>query len=504
MAVKEGYDVLRLIEHGQISYISSEYVRGKPLAWYLKYHPHISKQELFGWIQHLERQLEMLHKCRKHPCYRYVNPYSVIISEDKELYLSDMEAGSNEEMLRLMRRKNIREHFLPKEAPYYKKASVSLDAYGMAKTIQYLLAMSDVDPPLNRKETVRLQKLIARCEKVSSKKTIQNLSEIRKFIPVYEEKQLNIRKKAGKVLAAVAILGILAAVGRWGIGKNPPVRQEKNVESAKDTEREKEVTEKEISYKEEETRMELALAYFLELEDYQKVVDTLKPVGEESEVCAELSAVAKAFLEPEDSTGKSSLSDHLTRLEALAKDQEDTWKEERRLAFWRCLMKGNLFLDTEDGAKNVIRLGEKCLESEKIEERETAQIQVDLAAAYERAGEIESAAGLYTSLLEITGEEWKRREYYGKAAALYEECGEVAMALETCVQGIEEFPQDQPLKLMHIRILCQDSSMDRAVCAQTVREYLSEDPTLGESEEFQKLQKEYGIRVEGGQVWVGE
>ena len=36
MAVKEGYDVLRLIEHGQVCYISSEYVAGKSLAVWLK------------------------------------------------------------------------------------------------------------------------------------------------------------------------------------------------------------------------------------------------------------------------------------------------------------------------------------------------------------------------------------------------------------------------------------------------------------------------------------
>lgn len=504
MSVKEGYDVLRLIEHGQICYISSEYVRGKPLAWYLKYHPHVSRQELFGWIQCLERQLEMLHKCRKHPCYRYVNPYSVIVSEEGELYLADMEAGSNEEMLRLMRRKSIREHFLPGEAPYYRKASVSLDAYGMGRTIQYLLAMSDVDPPLTRRETARLQKLISRCEKVSSKKAIQNLSEIRKYIPVYEEKQPNIGKRAGKVLAVAALLCIFAVVGRWGIEKNIFGGKEAQAETLRDTEREKAEVKEGENFQEKEERIELALAYFLEIEDYQKAADTLEPVRKESEVCEELAAVAGAFLEPEGSGEKSSLEEHLTRLESLVREQEDVWGEQERLAFCRCLIKGYLFLDTDDGAKNAIRLGEECLESEKLGEFETGEIQADLAAAYERAGEMETAAELYTSLLETVGEERQRREYYGKAAALYEDCGRVDMALETCIQGVEEFPQDQSLKLAHIRILCQDSSMDRAVCAQTIRDYLSRDPALGESEEFQKLQKEYGIRVEGGEVWVGE
>ena len=61
----------------------------------------------------------------------------MIISEEGGLYLADMQAGSNEDLLRLMRRKSIREHFLPPEEPYYRKASVALDAYGLGRTIQY-------------------------------------------------------------------------------------------------------------------------------------------------------------------------------------------------------------------------------------------------------------------------------------------------------------------------------------------------------------------------------
>ena len=63
-------------------------------------------------------------------------------------------------------------------------------------------------------------------------------------------------------------------------------------------------------------------------------------------------------------------------------------------------------------------------------------------------------------------------------------------------QGIKEFPQERALQIQHIRLLCQDPSVDRGICAQTIREYLGRDSTLADSEEFQKLQKEYGIKVE--------
>lgn len=54
---KESYDVLRLIEHGQLCYISSENVQGKTLDRYLKYHPVIKKREIFLLLKEIAGQL---------------------------------------------------------------------------------------------------------------------------------------------------------------------------------------------------------------------------------------------------------------------------------------------------------------------------------------------------------------------------------------------------------------------------------------------------------------
>ena len=43
----------------------------------------------------------------------------------------------------------------------------------------------------------------------------------------------------------------------------------------------------------------------------------------------------------------------------------------------------------------------------------------------------------------------------------------------------------------------------RELCVQTIREYIGRMPEILEKEEFQKLQKEYEIRVEGEEVWIG-
>ena len=92
MAAKDSYDVLRLIGHGKNSYVSSENVMGTPLIYWLKYHPHLEKERLFQWMRVIAEQLEQFHKCRGKPCYQYVNPYSVIVTEEKELYFLDLGA----------------------------------------------------------------------------------------------------------------------------------------------------------------------------------------------------------------------------------------------------------------------------------------------------------------------------------------------------------------------------------------------------------------------------
>ena len=109
---KESYDVLRLIEHGQLCYISSENVQGKTLDRYLKYHPVIKKREIFLLLKEIAGQLASFHRCRGNPCYQYVNPYSIVRSEDGRIYFLDMQSEANRSKMIFMQRRDIREYFL--------------------------------------------------------------------------------------------------------------------------------------------------------------------------------------------------------------------------------------------------------------------------------------------------------------------------------------------------------------------------------------------------------
>ena len=176
MTEKGEYDVLRLIEHNQVCYISSGCIRGTPLMGWLKYHRVMKKQEFVRMVRLLVRQLDKIHRCRKQKFYQYVNPYSVVVGEDGNLYFLDLGVPSNEETLQKMQRRTVREHFLPPEAPYYQRASAGLDIYGFGRTLQYLLSEAELEPRLTGGEERKFRKVISRCLERQSKQAFKTIS----------------------------------------------------------------------------------------------------------------------------------------------------------------------------------------------------------------------------------------------------------------------------------------------------------------------------------------
>ena len=125
------------------------------------------------------------------------------------------------------------------------------------------------------------------------------------------------------------------------------------------------------------------------------------------------------------------------------------------------------------------------------------------AAACEKKKSEEEAAKIYTEILEMEQQDGSREMLYKKIAQLYEAAGRRDMAMDICVRGIGELKESQELKLMYIRSMCAEPSVSREECAMKIKEYVRDDGQLPDQEEFKKLQKEYAIKVEGEEVWVG-
>ena len=404
---------------------------------------------------------ECIHKCRGNPCYQYVNPYSVIVTEDMTLHFLDMSVESNEKMLVQMNRRSVRENFLPPEVNYYQAASIELDIYGLGRTIQYLLSVTDPIPELTRRETVKFQKIISRCLDGHSKRAFKQMSEIQKEIPNVTEKKSKDRRiwtKKRTVMAMISICVFVAAVSVRVIQKKG---DEKNAElkmESSDGLNMSEVSEREAFV---EAQRSMGLLYFLELEDYEKSIQAFEDAGED-QMSENLAALVRyvAGIEDKESSNEKKEYANEKKIENIFRKIEEWMPDDSRLDYERCLIRGSAVEDW------------------------------DLALE------------MYTDMLEWE-EESKKEDIYQKLVKIQGEKGLKDQALEICRKGVEELKDSKQLRILYMRMQCSDSDISREICAQTVKEYLNQIPEIKEETEFQKLAQEYGIVMEGENVWVG-
>lgn len=380
MEEKKGYDVLRIVMHSDRCYMSTDYIKGKQLIVWLKYHSRIEKEMLFGWIRELLETLVHFHQCRGNPCYQYVNPYSIIVGENDKLYLLDLGSREQDEMLHLMQRRYVRENFLSPDNQYYQKASVQEDIYGFGKTVQYLLSAVEAEPALKKAEEFRLKNMISRCVDRNSKKSYQTLQDISEHFPINKKKKNNRMLPMRKILVCAFILvGIFAAALQITGEKSRNQDTEKGrvisddlsdtdggynevLENYREEMRQKEeqwnIVKQEIeqTYAEKERKLvyELALLYFIELEDYRKSRETMEGI-EAADAFSEDFAKLCVFMEgQEEAFTEQNLGELLERLKTEVPNPED-----ERYAY--CVSKGYERLNEE------IHKGEEEAENSEIQ-----------------------------------------------------------------------------------------------------------------------------------------
>lgn len=513
MAQKESYDVLRLIEHGRSCYISSESVQGKTLVKYLKYHPVLEKKELYLLLQEIARQLELIHRCRGNPCYQYVNPYSIIRSDEGKIYYLDLGTEEGKEQMIFMQRRDIREYFLPPDEQYYQRASMELDIYGLGKTFQYVLAAVEPEPRLGRREEMRLQKIISKALNgqssnhsnmrkrlpVSNLSGYQNVSEIRKQIPTYKEKIKKTHRK-GSVIRKMCIISIaILLVGGYYVRQTQKTQKVVKERSSLKDKKEGNEKETENSQYADQEYLDLAMAYFLDVGDEDKSLKYLKKM-KNSEVAEDFRILVESYKEQEMIKPEENYKTVIQKLEKIL-DGSKQGNGKKQGAYYRCLIRGYGLMKGKEGADNVLRLVKKYREFPDEETKK--EIKKYEAAAYEKKEEREKAAEVYTDLLQLESDQKLREQLYKKVVLLYEKSGRKDMSGEICRQGMNELKESEELKILYMKIMCGDASVSREACAQIIKTYLTENPKLAEMEEFKKLQKEYEIRREGEEVWVG-
>lgn len=291
MEEEQSYEILKFVMHGDKCYISTDIVNGKPLIVWLKYHAHITKEQFYEWARQIIADLDHFHRCRGNPCYQYMNPYSVIVGEDRKVYLLDLASKEQEDMMHLMQRRYVRENFLSPENQYYQKSEEKEDIYGFGKTIQYVLSSVELEPEFKFLESVRIQKIITRCLDKQGKKRYRKLSDLSGQFTLAEKR--NGSKKIMYAMIALAVIGLLVLSGnriascisgqsrRQGgqdmkladterkEGAEEQVYLEQLQESEEQWEAEREELQDESNKREQELLYDLAFVYFSQMKDYE-------------------------------------------------------------------------------------------------------------------------------------------------------------------------------------------------------------------------------------------
>lgn len=206
----ENYEIIRFMEHGNRWRPAMDCAQGELLIDRIRRCPEVEKEEVFGWIRQLAQQLERFHRCQSGQCYRYVNPYSVMITRDDQILLLDLDAESNAFVLKNMQKRAMRNHFVKPLLHIRENTRLFADFYGFGKTVQFMMASTIPDPPLTHGETRKLYRVTEKCLSEDPKRVYQEFGQIQRDLPVVRNP--DVRRKM-RVLAMSAGIVFLAAGG---------------------------------------------------------------------------------------------------------------------------------------------------------------------------------------------------------------------------------------------------------------------------------------------------
>lgn len=161
------YEVIRLIQQKSGGHIIMDCVEGEILGEYLLRCPKVEKKVLFHWIEQLLEELKCIEKIQGIIDYRYLTPFYIVLKADQTISLLNFKAKLNQKYMHRISMYPIQCHFYPQDGTYS-------DTYAFGKTLQFLLAKTEVTPHLTRKEICKLQSLISKClSPISIKKQIR-------------------------------------------------------------------------------------------------------------------------------------------------------------------------------------------------------------------------------------------------------------------------------------------------------------------------------------------
>ena len=450
------YEVIRLIQQDSNYHIINDYVTGEVLGNHIIQQPNIEKEQFFAWMMQLLAQMNVPIHVNKTPYCGYITPYHIILKSDNTVALLNMDGQVNQRFLWKVAEYPVIKRFQPDmEENYF---------YSFGKTLQFLLAKSNLSPKLTYGEERKLQKIISKCLTENPKKQYRSFADIASDFPINHKKQNQSNPKRRISKRFIRLAGILVLV--FGCELSFYFGSMENMS--------------------DEAYFELGLSYFA-MEDYEKSLKmfcnarNLENLEDYREMASYMYGDSECTEEEMEAI-----------LRKLMKNGEELSLEEKS-----CLIRVCNKLDTSYARSQVIKMGDEIVRDSSWN-GDANEIRGILASVYQREGQYEEALEQYEGLLKNQYAE----ELYKTMIELYQKCGKQEEALQLCTDGLFHDEKSTSFGISYISLVCQDKTLTKEGKEEKIESLIERHVELLEEQRFKSLQVQYGIKVEGGSVWL--
>ena len=451
--------MIKFLNHDNASRITMDVVKGELLVNKVKTTPDLTKDRVFSWFYNLLSQMIQYHKCKHNRIYRYLNPFSVVITEEEEVYLLDIDASSNHFVLKNLQTPSMREHFLKTTIQPTEENKIRYDIYCFGKTLQYVLASSESLISLSKREELRLFNLVEKCFEENIKKSYSSFAQIKKdlnFTKVKRGKDTpGLKSKKLKLILGIAVALIVVNIALGMILKATP---EGNGEKAGEDLNEPVATEN--------------------VGETDEIEEELLEESSDGEYHREGQGDESSEERNDEVRGESGQEEQQRTSDGEADGDHGRGEEGSLDEFLQSLdedlnrLLGYLHQNDKESNQKIISHGE---EMELI-------ILRGLAMAYDREGYHELAIAAYGRLMGIEIREEHLERVILRKMKLEEEIGWLEQALETGRNGLELLEGNLEIGRTYLEILIDG---ERASPQEVMREYERLKALIPELEEDQ-------------------
>lgn len=489
------YAVLRFVNQGSGYHMIHDYIKGSTVIQFAKKGNKVQKETVFLWLEQLAVQLEHCMLCEEQEIYGEVNPYAVIVTEDNKVLLLDLDAESNLELMKKMRKKKIRSLFVSRGRVLSRSIQIEDDFYGFSQVLKFMVDCCCVNERYTRTEEKGLIRIMNLCLKPCEykndlwKEIRGELRRLRSRVVHCDSSKRRQRRK-NKFRKYILII-LLAVLGIW---------MNKSIVSAwfaNTFQEEIQITDPVVN----KAYREAGLVYFSEFSDVENAEYYLDRAAEEDRLSRIYIQILKALkYGVQSEKERLELKNTVEEGRKILKEYDRKNHKYDQYLYEFPFVKIYWDLNSDETNRQVIELCEGILENlsydgEKQRVGNEIKVREILGSAYEREGKNKKAVFNYKKLKDLEKNPEKLAEVYSSISRIYVQEKDKERNLEILQEATLKVPNSEKLWLNYIESGYADENLSRDVCQEIVKKAVKEIPDLEENVQFDELRSRFGIEV---------